>query len=847
MEKKGGYESSATSLLNIKLTSHPYGNIHGLKVLIIVFLSILGLSAQIEESKIQVSEGFMVKQVYAVPGDTQGSWVALTVDDKGRLITADQTGGLYRITLKSGSVFSVEVLDLEIGHVNALGYAFDSLYAVVAEDRYQGSGLYRIRDLDSDDQFDEVQFLRPLVGRGEHGPHSIIRGPEGRWLYLVAGNKTQIPFGNGFKSLVPQNWGEDDLLPRLWGPIGSEKGTTAPGGWVARTDPNGESWELLAVGFRNAFDIAFNKQGDLFTTDADAEFDMATSWYQPTRLFHVVTGTDYGWRSGSGKWPNYFADTVPPVFEYGPGSPTGITFGYGTHFPENYQGALFACDWSWGRVFVTWLNPAGSSYTGVTKQFLKGLPLPIADLVVNPFDGAMYFVLGGRGTTSGLYQISYVGSDSADGQRATSDSTNNKHIDRRTLESLINPASDQAISAAWPYLSSEDRVLRHTARLILEHNPTTAWLEKALNDPDPLARMTALLALAREGDKDLLPDILSSLMDLDWNEFSHEERFLGIRCLEVAFIRMESSDAQRTYTSEIGRVRRYLESQFPANDLLLNTELLKLLVYLKSDLVTAPAMDLLQSSVTQEDQLRFVLPLRIQTEGWTRLLRESFFTTLGKAHGWTGGRSLTKYVEMIIEDALNSVPQEDWDHFRKVISDSRPKPVSIESENRQFVKLWTLDELLPVPAQILENRDIINGRQAFEAASCFACHRVNGEGGGVGPDLSTATSRFSTHDILQAIVEPSKVISDQYGLTLIQKNDGTELHGRVVNYYGDSISIQTNSLDAANLIRVPTKEITTMDASPVSSMPPGLLSTLTKDDILDMLAYLQDQNASMNP
>ena len=74
------------------------------------------------------------------------------------------------------------------------------------------------------------------------------------------------------ESRVPRHFGEDDLLPRIWGPVGSEAGTPAPGGWIARTDPDGVTWELLAVGLRNPFDVAFNRAGELFAADADAEF-----------------------------------------------------------------------------------------------------------------------------------------------------------------------------------------------------------------------------------------------------------------------------------------------------------------------------------------------------------------------------------------------------------------------------------------------------------------------------------------------------------------------------------------------------------------------------------------------
>ncbi len=802
-----------------------------------LFLFGRSLIAQFEGASIQVADGFEVTQVYAVPGDTQGSWVALCVDDQGRLIAGDQNGGLFRITLQGGAVASVLPIDIEIGYVNGLTFAFGSLYAVVAEDKYEGGGLYRIQDSDRDDQFDKVEYLRDFVAKGEHGPHSVVPGPGGKWLYVIAGNKTPLPEGPGFASKVPTHWGEDDLLPRIWGPIGSEKGTTAPGGWIARTDPEGKTWELMAVGFRNAFDLAFNETGDLFTTDADAEFDMDTAWYQPTRLLHVVTGTDYGWRSGSGKWPPYYEDTVPPVYEYGPGSPTGITFGYGSNFPKKYQQALFASDWSWGRVFVSWLKPHGSSYTSETEEFLTGVPLPIADIVVNPSDGALYFILGGRGTTSGLYRVSYVGAG-MDEHLETGNEYAELHDERRMLEQLMNSAADEEVPIAWPYLSSDDRVMRHTARLILEHVPAKAWQQDALQETDPLALMTALLALARTGDSEQLPDLLSAILELDCSAFERQEKLLYLRCLEVTLIRMDSADTNYAAMEEKQRLRLLLESLFPADDVLLNAELIKLLIYLESTKATPIAVELLESAVTQEDQLRLLLPLRVQTEGWDRSLRERLFMVLGQAHSWKGGLSLSKYIEAIVADSLSTVPEQDKEHYREVLENARPRAVAVDTGSRQFFKLWTLEDLLPIADEALQKGDPVNGRKSFTAAGCFACHRVNGEGGGVGPDLTAALRRFSVRDFLEAVVEPSKVISDQYGMSVIKKADGTEIHGRVVNYYGDSIGIQTDSLNAANISRIPRTDILSLEPSPVSPMPSGLLSTLTRKDILDMVAFL---------
>ncbi len=134
-------------------------------------------------------------------------------------------------------------------------------------------------------------------------------------------------------------------------------------------------------------------------------------WYRPTRVLHVASGGDFGYRNGSGKWPPYYIDSLPPVVNVGPGSPTGVTFGYGAKFPAKYQDALYLCDWSYGKLYALHLAPKGSTYAGELEEFLAGTPLALTDVVVNPKDGAMYFAVGGRNTQSGLYRVTYNGSE----------------------------------------------------------------------------------------------------------------------------------------------------------------------------------------------------------------------------------------------------------------------------------------------------------------------------------------------------------------------------------------------------------------------------------------------------
>ena len=143
---------------------------------------------------LKVASGFKVELLYSVPAADQGSWVSMTVDDEGRLITCDQYGKLYRVTppaIGSTEKTQVEPIEIEIGEAQGLLYAFDSLYVVVNRGKKFASGVYRVRDTDGDDQFDSLETLKLLDGGGEHGPHSIIKSPDGKSLYVVCGNSTK--------------------------------------------------------------------------------------------------------------------------------------------------------------------------------------------------------------------------------------------------------------------------------------------------------------------------------------------------------------------------------------------------------------------------------------------------------------------------------------------------------------------------------------------------------------------------------------------------------------------------------------------------------------------------------
>jgi len=107
-----------------------------------------------------------------------------------------------------------------------------------------------------------------------------------------------------------------------------------------------------------------------------------------------------------------------------------------------------------------------------------------------------------------------------------------------------------------------------------------------------------------------------------------------------------------------------------------------------------------------------------------------------------------------------------------------------------------------------------------------------------GPDLTGAGGRYSPHDLLDSIINPSKEINEQFVPTVVTKMDGSVVIGTIVNLYKQNITINTDPADPGQIEEISRANIQGIEPSKVSLMPPGLLSLLTKEEILDLLAYV---------
>ncbi|MFT4710533.1 MAG: mono/diheme cytochrome c family protein [Planctomycetota bacterium] len=741
---------------------------------------LFGLAELPDPAMFLLPDGLVCERIYAgMPKD--GSWASMTFGQRGSLYVSGERGSVLSFEISEAllgggpaialnktrgplveGISKSKVVELPVHSAQGLEWAYDSLYVVMSRSPSDDGGLHRLRDTDGDGALDQHEQLAVFGAQSEHGPHGIRLAPDGA-LYMLTGNYVSFPERTDALSPLsyltedcPPNVQEDVLLPRIWDPRNHAAGIMAPGGQLWRTDKDGAQWEQIAWGMRNPYDLAITDAGEIFTYDADMEWDHGTPWFRSPRVVHLVPGGEYGWRAGSAKWPASFADSLPPLVETDLASPTGIELGAGSAFSDKYQGSLFLGDWAWGRITMAQLQPDGASYSAEMGTLIEGRGLAVTDMEIGP-DGWLWFVIGGRGTQSGLFRIreESVGAASASAVDGTS-AVASDALALTAAQLLRRNLGPEDIGSVIRNLRSDDRFLAHAARRVLEQTDPSEWfLEGMILDSYialPLARAwPEVLEAELQGGQVWVERWLHSSMKAE--DFRH-----ALRTTMVMRMRL-SEQSIAPYVEEWSTD---LRAAFPTKDASLNREIGQLLTGLEASGLPALFLTQMTAAHSQEHQLHFALLLRLVDGGWTDSLRTKYFTWFQTTASFQGGASLAGFVKAIEKDALALVPEGE----RQAMADLAKVELTAQATLPQgpFVKEWNLDDLLREVADLAYEPDPLHGAEVFRQALCVQCHRVGSEGGVLGPDLTSVTRRFGHRDLFQAILEPTRAVSDQYQL-----------------------------------------------------------------------------------
>lgn len=442
-------------------------------------ITVLGPSGAGAIQDLKVPEGFVVSE-YAGP-ELANDIFCLTVDAMGRIVVAGR--GYIRTLVDSAGTGRAD---------RAIPYATtpsDGAQGLLAEGPHLyctgDGGLRRFVDADGDGRADGPPTLLATLRTGqEHGAHAVRRGPDG-WLYVLCGNTAGVSSRHATTPRSP-----------IREPIA---------GAVLRFSPDFKDSEIVADGFRNAYDLDFTPNGSLFTYDSDNERCLGLPWYEPTRLYQVHPGGNYGWRNPqrSEFWrlPPYFPDVVPPLATLGRGSPTALVCYRHTAFPQSYQGGLFAGDWTFGRIYFIRLTRSDGRIQATPTIFLQAMGttgFAPTSACVHPETGDLFVATGGRGTRGAVYRIRHVG---------------------RTERSHATPIMDRTADLLAPDANEREGLAR-TARIgdLAERIRALQKVVRFASEFDAVVVKQIVSENAASADRDLRRELVRLLGGLPPNE-----------------------------------------------------------------------------------------------------------------------------------------------------------------------------------------------------------------------------------------------------------------------------------------------------------------------------------------
>jgi putative heme-binding domain-containing protein len=911
------------------------------------------------EGPFQVPAGFVVEP--AAKEDV-GSLVQVTFDAQGRPVVSKERAHPTMLLDSDGDgTFETEkTVSDQVNNCQGLWYDGPTLYCI--GDNLEGqAGMHALPDTDGDGVADSIETLVLFTGpMGEHGPHDMRRGPDGIPTVLL-GNHTFVPQEQIDPTSPLENYNEAQLLERYWDARGHAVNRMAPGGALFRVDREKKMFKLLLGGFRNPYNHAYNIEGEAFTFDSDMEWDINLPWYRDVRSVHAVPAGDYGWRSGSGKLPAYYLDSLPPVDDLGRGSPVGVEFYQHYAYPAEYLDGFLQGDWSRGRVVFSKFVNAGATYEveGEPFDFVYGEPLNVTDLEVGP-DGLIYFTMGGRDTQGGFYRVSYKGhkanwdalpkegvlaavrqpqplsawgqaalekkrqemgdawgtqlqavaldanaewrdrvsalyllqrftprpdaillgkllddkeyhvraaaayvvglhgSDRAKALAARSIKDAHPLVQRRGAEALVRMGLSKDASPFAPVediyalLGSQDRFVRWAGRIALEHTPREQWKALAEGEKSLTAAPEAMLALSRTALKpiDFEPVYENSLSMLKQPGLSPDDELRLMRAFQVACVDSKGG-CRESLRSQVYDI---VAPRFPAQDERLNREYARTMAYSgRPEAITEIMAAMPRGDDNTQLQVHYVYCLREIKKGWTPEQKDTLVAWFEKAREWRGGASYPGFINRLFDSSLEFFTADEKKMAYQRIPEYAPitdeevlarlrrrgdyTPANVfarqQGQGSSGVSEKEIEEYLMYDPMTTK-ADPHDGKKIFED-QCAKCHRFGDLGKDYGPDLTTINNRFKRRDMVEAVLYPSKTISDQYDAYRIRV--GYEVfEGLIADQDETSVTVMLPEEERPVKFEKAKVEI---EKSDVSIMPTGLLDGYSTREIATLFAYLQ--------
>ena len=716
-----------------------------------------------------------------------------------------------------------------------------------------------LRDANGDLVADERRALVKLETRGDY-PHNGLCG----FAFDADGT---LYFGMGENLGVPY---------RLVGSDGSAIEGGGEGGNVFRCGPDGSRLERVATGVWNPFHMAFDARGRLWVVDNDPDSR------PPCRLLHVVEGGDYGFKFRNGRkgvhpftsWNGELPGTLPMAAGTGE-APSGMVAYEASGLPPEYRGTILATAWGDHVLQRFRLTPKGASFVSTAENFVKGGEdfRPVG-LAVGP-DGALYltdwvkkeYQLHGKGR---IWRVrSKSPQPSAAAPAAPPDP------EALTRMKAVLATEKAALASVLPLLADPDPFLASAAITAVARRGDATFLHEHARAKDPKIRIGMLLAMRRTGDpahRDAIPEFLEDpdpgvrRAAMQWvgedglREYAKAIELTAARppvtraVFEAFLAAMDALQARgSTRVDAMGSeafIAKTLED--PEQPAALRALALRMLRKDHPALGT-PKLEAFLSGGDGGLRLEAVRVLAGRPDDASQsLLRRATADAalrdealLGLAHSAErSAETRAVLLELAKEPSARpaavaslaaalSVPE-----ARQAVEAADPEKAAILAGKPYAGRPA---DLAAWRKALAEPGDPRRGERVFfhpKGPQCASCHRVNGRGGAVGPDLSAVAANYGRERFIDSVLEPSKEIAPLFVAWRVLTRDGDVVDGLLRSE--DPSSGAVTLVNAQGVERtVARKEIEDRRPSTLSLMPEKLHEAMTLQEFRDLLSFLE--------
>ena len=393
------------------------------------------------------------------------------ISEKIIRITDKDGDGVYDTSNVFAENFNTEITGIAAGTLAWRG----DIYATIAPD------VWKLRDTDGDGIADQRESLAHGFGihiaYAGHDMHGLTPGPDGKLYWSIGDKGTNVTDKDGKKHFAPHE------------------------GAVLRCNPDGSGFEIFARGLRNPQEIAFDKYGNLFSVDNDADFKG-----ERERFLHITEGSDTGWRNyyqyrGSSYNP-WMAESIwEPTGEFQPAyitptnanysdGPAGFAYNPGTALNAKYADAFFVSEFPKGNLLSFTVKPKGASFEIAQSHTVLSGPMNVG-INFGP-DGALY-----SADWAGGYPLNEKGAvwKLDDPKEAGSD------LRKEVAAMLKAGAKDISTADLVKRLSHPDMRIRLDAQWELVERKAIGELHGVVRSAksDQLARIHAMWGLTQDG------------------------------------------------------------------------------------------------------------------------------------------------------------------------------------------------------------------------------------------------------------------------------------------------------------------------------------------------------------